>query len=190
MKKKFTLRDLILMGLLSVVFGLLYLGAVYAGAALTTALTPSGYGILGYEPFYGIWFMAALAATYILRRPFVGVLTEVIASVIEVLLGNMFGPIIFISAIIQGLGVELAFGLARYRKYTYGLASLAALFCTVLSFIWTGFRNHYLSLDPKLVLLIFVIRVVSALIFTGLLAPFLCEKLIKAGVLRSDDDAE
>lgn len=187
MAKDLKLRDFIFIGLLSVVFGLVYLGAVYAGAALTTALAPSGFGILGYEPFYGIWFMAALAATYILRKPFVGIITEVIASVIEVLMGNMFGPIVFISAMIQGAGVELAFASASFKKFNYKLSCLAAFLCTVLTFIWTGFRNNYLALDPRLVLMIFIIRLLSALLFTGFLTPFLCEKLLQAGVLKIDE---
>lgn len=182
-KNKLQTRDYVLMGLLSVIYGLIYLGAVYLGAFTTTALTPSGYGILGYEPYYGIWFMAAVTATYIIKKPLVGVVTEVIAALIEVLLGNMFGPIVIVSGIIQGLGVELAFRMGGYKDYSYKTTMLAAVFCTIFTFLWTGFRNQYWTLDLSIVLMIFVIRLISSLFFTGFLAKFICDKLYQTGVI-------
>lgn len=182
-KNKLQTSDFVLMGLLSVIYGLIYLGAVYLGAFATTSLTPSGYGILGYEPFYGIWFMAAVTATYIMKKPMVGVVTEVISALIEVLLGNMFGPMVIISGIIQGLGVELAFKIGNYKDYSYKTTMMAAVFCTIFTFLWTGFRNQYWTLDLSIVLMIFVIRLISSLIFTGFLAKFICDKLYQTGVI-------
>ena len=173
------------MGLLSLVFGLIYLLAVYAGSATTAVLTPSGYGILGYEPFYGIWFMAALAAVYILRRPGVGIVAEIIASVIEVILGNTFGPVVILSAFIQGLAVELGFMIFRYKRYDYLSCLLGAVFATVFSFVWTGFRSGYHTMQLQIVLLIFVIRLLSSIFFTGFLTKVLCDQLAKTGLLNS-----
>lgn len=182
-KDKLTTRDFILMGLISVIFGIIYLGAVYAGAFLTTILAPLGLGILGYEPFYGIWFMAALSATYIIKKPGVGLVAEVIAALIEVIMGNMFGPIVIISGLIQGIGVELAFKINSYQSKSYKTSMLAALFCTIFTFFWTGFRSNYLALDFSIVVMIFVIRLISSLFFTGFLGKFICDKLTESGVL-------
>ncbi|WP_161878046.1 ECF transporter S component [Alkalibacterium sp. MB6] len=184
-KKELTLRDYLLMALISVVFGVFYLLAVYAGTALTTVLTPFGLGVLGYEPFYGIWFMAAIITTYLIRKPVVGIVTEMIAALIEVLLGNMFGVIILISAFIQGLGVEVAFAFTGYKKYTYKVTMTSAVTATVLTFIWTGFRNNYLAMDWRIVLAIFVTRLLSSLFFTGYLSKLICDKLDEAGILNS-----
>ena len=181
--KKLKTRDFVLIALISVIYGLIYLGAVYAGGFLTTVLTPSGLGIFGYEPFYGIWFMAAITASYILKKPGVGIISEIIAAVIEVLLGNMFGPIVIISAIIQGLGIEIAFAKGGYKDFSYKTTMLSAILCTIFTFFWTGFRSNYLALDLGIVIGIFVIRLISSLLFTGFLSKVICDKLYKTGVL-------
>lgn len=183
-RKPLSLRDYLLMSLIAVVFGIVFLMAVYAGTALTAVLTPMGLGILGYEPFYGIWYSAALVTTYMIRKPVVGIVTEMATALVQILLGNMFGAIVLISAFIQGVGVELAFAATRYEKYTYKVSMLAAFITTILSFIWTGFRSNYLAMDWRIVLAIFVIRLLSALFFTGFVAKWLCDKLDEAGVLN------
>ncbi|WP_423188346.1 ECF transporter S component [Alkalibacterium sp. f15] len=183
-RNKLTLRDYLLMALISVVFGVLYLMAVYAGTALTTILTPFGLGVLGYEPFFGIWFMAAIITTYLIRKPAVGIITEVIAALIEVMLGNMFGVMVLVSAFIQGVGVEIPFALTKYGKYSYKIAMLSALSAAVLSFLWTGFRSNYLAMDWRIVAAIFVVRLLSSLFFTGYLSKRICDKLDEAGILN------
>ncbi|MFO8069175.1 MAG: ECF transporter S component [Alkalibacterium sp.] len=183
-KNKLTLRDYLLMALISVVFGVLYLMAVYAGTALTTILTPFGLGVLGYEPFFGIWFMAAIITTYLIRKPAVGIITEVMAALIEVMLGNMFGVMVLVSAFIQGVGIELPFALTNYEKYSYKITMLSALSASILSFLWTGFRSNYLAMDWRIVAAIFVVRLLSSLFFTGYLSKRICDKLDEAGILN------
>ncbi|MEC1387261.1 ECF transporter S component [Aerococcus viridans] len=184
-KEPLKLRDFIFIGLISVAFGIVYLIALYLGAALTTALTPVGIGILGYEPFYGIWFMAPVVALYVLRRPSVGIITEIFAAVIEVVLGNIFGPIVIVSAFIQGLGVELPYMFTKYRRYNMRNSMVGAVLATIFSFIWTAFRNDYASLEISIVIAIFVIRLISSLIFTGFIAHKLCIALDNTGLLKS-----
>lgn len=178
------LKDILMVAINAVLFGVVYLGAVYGGAALTGVLTPMGIGILGYEFFYGIWFMAAIFTTYVIRKPGVGVIAEMLAALLEVLMGNFFGPIVFISGFLQGIGSEIGFALFKYKKYTIQSTFLAATGCTVLSFIWTGIRSQYWTLNPMIVISIFVIRLASALLFGGLGCKLLGDGLAKAGVLK------
>ena len=117
-KNKLELKDYLFISLICVLFGVFYLLAVYAGGALSATLAPMGLGMLGYEPFYGIWFMAPVFTLYFIRKPGIGIITEIIAAVIEVLLGNMFGIIVVVSAFIQGLGVEMAFMTKKYGDIT------------------------------------------------------------------------
>ena len=85
-KNKLELKDYLFISLICVLFGVFYLLAVYAGGALSATLAPMGLGMLGYEPFYGIWFMAPVFTLYFIRKPGIGIITEIIAAVIEVLL--------------------------------------------------------------------------------------------------------
>ncbi|WP_314622652.1 ECF transporter S component [uncultured Selenomonas sp.] len=184
-KKPLQLKDYLLISFICVLFGVFYLFAVYAGGMFTGVLAPFGLGILGYEPFYGIWFMAPVFTLYIIRKPGIGILTEIIAAVIEVLLGNMFGVIVLVSGFIQGLGVELAFLRRKYADVTYYTTMLGAVLATVFSFVWTGFRSNYLALDGQIVAAIFCIRLLSALFFTGYLSKRLCDQLLSTGVVKA-----
>lgn len=177
------LKDILMIAITAVLFGVVYLGAVYAGAALTGVLTPFGLGILGYEPFYGIWFMAAIFITYVIQKPGIGIIAEMLAALLEVLMGNMFGPIVFISGFIQGFGAEIGFAVFRYKKYSYQSTLLAATGATILSFIWTGIRQGYHTFQPGIVIAIFIIRLLSALLFSGVGCKLLGDGLAKAGVL-------
>ena len=183
-KKKLELKDYLLISFICVLFGVFYLLAVYAGGALSAVLAPMGLVMLGYEPFYGIWFMAPVFTLYLIRKPGIGIITEIIAAVIEVLLGNMFGIIVVVSAFIQGLGIEIAFMTKKYGDITYGTTMLGAVITTIFTFLWTGFRSNYLALDFKIVLAIFVIRLVSALFFTGFVSKLLCDQMVKSGVVK------
>ena len=178
------LKEILLMAISAVTFGVVYLGMVYLGAALTGVLTPSGWGILGYEPFYGVWFMAATFIIYVVRKPGIGIVAEMLAALLEVLMGNMFGPIIFISGFIQGLGCEVAFTATKYKKYNTATMVGAAVGASVFSFIWTGIRQSYWNMDIKVVLVILVIRTISAIIFCGFGSKLLADGLAKAGVLK------
>lgn len=186
MKNQFSwkLKDILMVAITAVIFGAVYLGMVHIGAALTAVLTPLGLGILGYEPIYGVWFMAGVLITYVIQKPGVGVAAEMLAALLEVLMGNFFGPIVFVSGFIQGLGSELGFAVFHYKKFNYISTMSAAVGCTVLSFIWTGLRSDYLALDVRLVAGIFVIRLISSLLFCGVGCKVLGDALAKAGVLR------
>ncbi len=184
--KKFTwnLHDIIMIGIISLIFAVIYLGAVYGSIALTATLTPMGLGVFGNEIFFGIWFMAATLAPYIIRKPGTAITAEILASFIEVLMGNMYGPIVFVSGFIQGAGAEVAFAATKYRKYDLKTMILASLGCTVFSFIWGFFRSGFLELEIGLLVIMFIVRFMSALLFSTVITKLLADALAKAGVLR------
>ena len=91
------LQDIIFVAMLCVVFGVVYLAAVYLISPLTAIFAPLGVSLLGTEMIFGIWFMAATLAAYILQKPGAAIIAEVLASLIEVLLGNMYGPMVIVA---------------------------------------------------------------------------------------------
>lgn len=186
MKKGYTwkLKDILMVGLVSVLFAVIYLGTVYLSIFLASVLAPFGLAPLGNEVVFGIWFMAATFAGYIIQKPGVAVITEMLAALIEVLMGNMYGPIVFVSGFLQGMGVEFGFAVTRYRKFNWLSMSLAALGATTLSFLWGFFRSGFFELAPGLLVIMFIIRLVSSLIFCTAGSKILADRLAKAGVLR------
>jgi energy-coupling factor transport system substrate-specific component len=179
------LKDIIMVGIISVLFAVIYLGNVYLAIALTTALTPFGLAPLGNEFVFGVWFMAATFAAYIIRKPGVAIVTEMLAAFIEVLMGNMYGPLVFVSGFIQGVGAEAGFFAFKYKKFNWAAMLIASAGSTVLSFIWGFFRSGFFNLPVWLLLVMFAIRLASAFIFSAVIAKILADRLAKTGVLKS-----
>ncbi len=91
------LRDIVLMVVLGTVFGFPYWALVQAWTALSIAMGPAGD--LAQHFLLGGWLLVAPLAAAIIRQPFVGILAEVIASVIEVVfLGSPVGPPLLVAA--------------------------------------------------------------------------------------------
>lgn len=182
---KWQLKDILMVGIISVFFAVVYLGAVYLSIPLTTALTPFGLAPLGNEIIFGVWFMASTFAAYVLQKPGVAIVSEMLAALIEVLMGNMYGPIVFVSGFLQGLGAEVGFTVFRYKRYDWLSMSLSALGATVLSFGWGFVRSGFFDLAPSLLVIMFVIRLLSSLLFCTIGSKLFADGLNKAGVLRS-----
>jgi len=174
------LRDIVLMVVLGVVFGFLYWALVQAWTALSIAMGPAGD--LAQHFLLGGWLLVAPLAVAIIRRPFVGILAEVIASVVEVVfLGSAVGPLLFVAAAIQGAGSELPFALGRYRRFGWARFALSGLCGAGLVFFWSAFRFGWYGQD--LFWLRFAVQLLSGVVLGGLLAKALVDALLRTGVL-------
>ncbi len=125
-KYEWKLQDVIMVSMLCVVLGVVYLAAVYVAAFLSTVFTPFGLAPLGNELVFGIWLMAATLPIYIIQKPTVAIVSEVLAAVIEVMLGNWFGPMVIVAGIIQGFGAEVVFAAYQYKRFDKSVMLLAA----------------------------------------------------------------
>jgi energy-coupling factor transport system permease protein len=174
------LRDIVLMVVLGVVFGFLYWALVQAWTAMSIAMGPAGD--LAQHVLLGGWLLVAPLAVAIIRRPFVGVLAEVIASVVEVVfLGSAVGPLLFVAAALQGAGSELPFALGRYRRFGWARFALSGLCGAGLVFFWSAFRFGWYGQD--LFWLRFAVQLGSGVVLGGLLAKVLVDALLRTGVL-------
>lgn len=178
------LKDILMVAIVGVLFSFLFLAADYVGAALTAALTPIGYGPLGYQLIYGMWFMAATFAAYIIQKAGVGVVAEMLAAVIEVMMGGMFGPMTLVNGFIQGFGCELGFIAFKYKKWNLTSMILGSVICAWISFISEIFFYGYLEYGAAMMVIMLIVRTISSILFTGVIAKLLADGLAKAGVLR------
>lgn len=180
------LKDVLMMAISAAVLGVVYLGNVYLGGAITAAITAAApeWGVIGYEPLYGVYFMAATFVAYIIRKPGIGILAELIAAVVEVLLGNWFGPSVLVTGLLQGFACELVFFLTRYRKWNLGTMMLAGVSVSVISFARHMFTESYYLLDTKIWVVMLLLRTVSAIVITGIVSKLLADALNRAGVLK------
>jgi energy-coupling factor transport system substrate-specific component len=178
------LKEIILVAMICIVFGVVYLAAVYLASFIATALTPAGLSPLGNEIVFGVWFMAATLAGYILQKPGVAIVAEVIAAVIEVLLGNWFGPMVIVAGIIQGAGAEIVFAAYKYKKFSGNIMYLAATGSCITSFLWSFVRSGYGKFTIPFLVLLFVIRLISSLVFAGFICKMIGDGLAKTGLLK------
>ena len=179
------LQEIILVAMLCIVFGVVYLAGVYLASFLSTLLTPVGLAPLANELVFGVWFMASTLAAYILQKPGAAIVAEVLAALIEVLLGNMYGPMVIVAGIIQGAGAEIVFALWRYKRFDRTTMYLATVGCTITSFLWSFVRSNYLAIAPGLLVVYFLVRLVSAFLFAGVLCKVMGDSLAKTGLLKS-----
>jgi len=178
--KRLALRDIVLLVMLGVVFGFLYWALVQAWNALAVAMGPAGD--LAQHVLFGGWLLVAPLAVAIIRRPFVGVIAEVIASVIEVVfLGSPAGPTLLIAAALQGAGSELPFALTRYRRYGWWVFAISGVLGAGLVFFYSAFRAGWYG--QEILFLRLGMQLVSGLFLGGLLAKVLVDALRRTGVL-------
>lgn len=171
------LKDLVLLVVLGVVFGFLYWALVQGWVAASLV-----FGDLTEHFLAGGWLIVAPIAVAIIRRPFAGVIAELLAAVVEfVFLGSPVGPMLAIGALIQGAGSELPFALTRYRKYSWWVYALSGLLGAGLVFFWSAFRGGWYGTDVFWIR--FVIQVLSGLILGGLLSKVLVRLIHRTGVV-------
>jgi energy-coupling factor transport system substrate-specific component len=180
MTKFYTLKDLVLIAVLGTVLGFLYWALVQAWTALSIAMGPAGD--LAQHFLLGGWLIVAPIAVAIVRRPFAGVIAEVLASVIEVVfLGSAVGPMLIVAAAIQGAGSELPFALTRYRRFSWLTYALSGLFGAGFVFVFSAFRSGWFGQD--ILLLRLVIQLASGVVLGGLLAKVVVDGLARTGVV-------
>ncbi|MBS4202195.1 ECF transporter S component [Bacillus sp. FJAT-49732] len=176
---KWNLREIVVMSTLAVVFAIVYLLFFQVGNIMVGFMGP-----IGYEPIFGIWFIVSIISAYIIRKPGAAFLSETIAAFVEVLIGNVNGPRLILSGMIQGLGAELIFAATGWKRYSVWVLMAAGMGSSVFSFAWGYFLSGFAALSPQYVLWMFIIRIVSGALLAGLLGKYISDTLAKTGVLN------
>jgi energy-coupling factor transport system substrate-specific component len=181
-KKGWQLKDVIMIGILGVIFAAIYLGAFYLSQPIGVALTPLGLAPFSLEVVYGVWFMAATIAAFIMQKPGVAFVTEVLAAFLELLMGNF--PLVITTGLVQGAGLELGFAVFGYKKYNLASMCVSAAFACIISFVWTYFVNDYSGIVPSVLIGMFIVRLATSLLFAGVISWLLGKGLARTGVLK------
>jgi len=74
---------------------------------------------------YGIWLIAGVLAALIIRKPGAALFAELVAAVVESLIGNQWGPLTIVYGVVEGIGAELIFALFLYASWRVVTAILA-----------------------------------------------------------------
>ena len=183
------LKEVIMVGIIGVIFALVSFGTAHGiSIPLLVPFAAAGFPPnYSFEVFWGIFFMHAIVAGYIIRRPGVGLCAAMLAVLIQFLMGNATGPLIFLSGLVTGLGAEAGFAFFRYKVWNWLSVFVAITGCTVFSFAltWWTLGYHAMEMGILTVAFIFFTRLISGFIFSGVIGKMLAEGLAKAGVLKS-----
>ncbi|MCI1635976.1 ECF transporter S component [Bifidobacterium sp.] len=115
---------------------------VTAPSALLSGVLPGLEGILS-----GFWYFAGVIAALIIRKPGAALYTELVAAVLEMLLGNQWGfSGTIVAGLVQGAFTELAFLILLYKRWNIWSAIFAGVLTglagSVFSFLTTYAGVH------------------------------------------------
>ena len=152
--KKLKLADILATVLISFIFGLFYkvVGLMVAG------LKPIGLHLD--QIAYGLWFVAAIVAFLIIRKPGVALL----------------------HSFAQGLACELIFLIFKYKSYKLIVAMIAGATAGIFTIPVDWVFNYLGDLPTWNVILLYTIRIISGTILSGMFGYYIVKALEKTGV--------
>lgn len=178
-RRRWRTVDLLTAVMIGVGFGVVFVG----WGALTNVLQPL---FLGLPPLaglvYGFFWVPAVVAALVVRRPGAALLAELIAASVEPLLGGQWGLPTLGSGFLQGLGVELGFVLLAYRSWSLLAAVLGGALAGILEapYEW---RLYYPEWAVGYAGLYAVTLALSGAVLAGLLGWVLVRALARTGAL-------
>lgn len=133
----------------------------------------------------GLYLFAGPLAAVIVRKPGAALYAEIVAGVLEALMGNQWGGLeTFGIAFVQGLFAEIAFIIFVYKRWTLDSVllsgALSGVGCWLYSFIKHLQGITFLSYYG---IVYFAVTVVSGAVIAGILMWFLYRAIAQTGAL-------
>jgi len=178
MTGSWNLREIVVVAVLSVVFGILYLWWIPVGA-----LAAGIGGPVAREPLFGFWLMAAVVAGYIVQKPGAALIAELLAAFTEMLAGSSGGLMVLAWGFVQGIGIEAVFLATGYRNFSLPVVMLGGAASAAAAFAFQWVVYGYGAFSPGVITAMFVLRLLSGAILAGAGGKYLAEALASTGVL-------
>ena len=114
--------DIVVAAVVAVAFGVVFWAwsQVYDAVSPVFNSIPPANGLL-----VGMWLVPGVLGGLIIRRPGAALFCELVASIVEMLLGNQWGTTNVLYGLFEGLAPELVFALFLYRRWGWPTALLA-----------------------------------------------------------------
>jgi energy-coupling factor transport system substrate-specific component len=176
--------DIVVAAVLGVAIGLVFWLWNTVGGTWFVAmdgLTPGLGGIA-----VGIWLIGGVIGGLVIRKPGAALLVEVIAALVSMLIGNVWGVSTLFSGLVQGLGAELVFAIFLYRRFTLPVAMLAGVGAAVGAWVFELFYgsspNILKTLEFNVIYLVSL--AVSGALLAGVVGWFAVRGLAATGALN------
>lgn len=178
-----TTLDIVMVAVIGVVFSLLYWAYNLLYAFLVPFLSASPVTA---QAFVGFWFIAGIVSAYIIQKPGAGFLGEVIAAIISMFLGSIWGVWVLISGLVQGAATEAVFAAYKWKKFNYLTLILSGIFTGIVSFFFPeSLTEGYFSYKPLIIVAMIIVRLASSVVLASILGKAITDGVVKTGVLRN-----
>ena len=175
--------DLITAAMLAVAFGVIFWGFdTFIYPILGTA--SAGFPPAG-ELMLGVWLIPAVVGGLVIRRPGAALFTELVAANVELFLGNKWGAAVLVSAVLQGLGVELALALFRYRRFGVVVAVFGGVASAVFEIVFYEWHSYVAEYSTAWKAIYLGAGMVSGALIAGVGGWALVRALARSGALNA-----
>jgi energy-coupling factor transport system substrate-specific component len=175
--------DIVVASTIAVAFGVLFWawGLLWFGPfAVAFSGFPPAAGIVN-----GVWFIPAVLAPLIIRKPGAALFTELVAAIITMLLGSGWGWLLFWYGVVQGFAGELAFGPFGPAANRYGpvRAAIAGALAGVGATILDLTTSSYGDMQASWQIAYAACQIASGALIAGVGSYLLANGLARTGVL-------
>ncbi|MBW3082925.1 ECF transporter S component [Bifidobacterium phasiani] len=180
---KWRVVDIAVASVVGVASALIYWVVALVTSAPWGALEAIVPGLAGV--FNGLWLFAGPLAAVIVRKPGAALYAEVVAGVLEALMGNMWGGVeTFLIALVQGLFAEIAFLVFAYRKWNLPVTVLSGALSGVACWGYSFLTNlQAVDVAQTYGVVYVVTTVASGAIVAGVLMWYLYIAIARTGAL-------
>lgn len=172
--------EMVVASVLGVVGGLFLWGVAALWTPVTTPMTnlyPPLAGILG-----GLWLLPGVLGGLVVRKPGAALYAELVAAVLEALLGNQWGFSTVYYGVVEGLGAEFVLALFLYRRFGAPTALLAGA-GSGLSLGLLDITIYFPTFTAANKLVYVLLAIVSGAVIAGLGSWLLTRALAETGAL-------
>ncbi|RSX56350.1 ECF transporter S component [Bifidobacterium samirii] len=134
--------------------------------------------------FNGLWLFAGPLALVIVRKPGAGLYAEVVAAVLEALLGNIWGIGTLYIALVQGAMAEVGFAVFAWRRWNLPVTILSGALSALGCWGYSFFTNmQAIDIAGSYGLVYVLTTVLSGIVFAGVIVWYLYVAIARTGAL-------
>ncbi len=178
---RWSVADITVTAVIAVASGIVFwaIGFIYAPIGSVLDIVPGASDLLN-----GFYYIAGPLAMIIVRKPGAALFAEMVAAVLEALLGSQWGGAgTVLPGLLQGLGAELAFALCAYGVWNMAITALSGALSALGGF--TASWMLYGMGKSGLVLTVGIVcNVLSGAVVAGVLMWVLYRGLAGTGALE------
>jgi len=173
----YTTRDIVYMGMLIALGGVFK--AYWGQARMMIEAVFGPYAVFVISPGFYIW---AIFACHLVRRPFSGTISMVLGGVVEILAGNPFGIPVLMFNFWEGFGPDVSYNfIFKNKRYDIWVAFVGGTLSALFG-LWYGWLYFGFSQLPFWAFVVYVLEVIAGGLISAVLGYGILRVLEAVGV--------